>query len=128
MKKSIVSPQSQELIELLGIETALRLFRKLGGINIEMGKKLEVCDYALLKEVIGAEKAAVFHKEFSGMKIYIPQNSRLFKKQRIARLVNIVKRYQKQGLSFYHGIKLACCELKICENTALKWAKEANFP
>ena len=46
-KKSIVSPQSQELIELLGIETALRLFRKLGGINIEMGKKLEVCDYAL---------------------------------------------------------------------------------
>ena len=66
----------QELVDLIGLETAMKLVRSLGGTTFPVPKratKLGELRYNVLADVVGVDAADVLVKHFGGGELYVPR-------------------------------------------------------
>ena len=125
MNEKLLSVQTVELSRLIGLVNALKLSKKLGGLDLFIWDKEESLNKKLIASVIGEQAAEVFCKEYRGEVVYFSKNERLFKALKKKRFLKTCLNYLKEGFPKSVSIRLASRDLRISEATGRKWHKQA---
>jgi len=91
-----------ELVDLIGLDTAMKLVRTLGGTTFPVPKratKLGELRYNVLADVVGVDAADALVKHFGGEELYIPRCSAALQTVRDAEINNYFVAETNKGRS-----------------------------